>query len=130
MLGGHIEDKCWGAHIEGLEKSTPPPPWGMFHRPVSFIVAVQNETSGCDRSDPSRTEQNQYGNISRALIRDALIFRGHSGATAAKWGIGWWSVWSKSFHCSLGKWTSTEELKTKDCGQIKTNNEHKRPLKK
>lgn len=60
---------------------------GMFHWPVIFIVAVQNETLGSGRLRQSLCGgENQYGNIRARLIRASLLPRGHRGATAFKRG--------------------------------------------
>ncbi len=60
------------------------PHGGIFHWPVIFIVAVQNETGGSEKMARAGIEENQYGNISAALIGSALLFRGHRGATISK----------------------------------------------
>lgn len=71
-----------------FQNPAPPASGGMFHWPVIFIVAVQNETVGSSRLKQSLYGgKNQYSNIRARLIRGSLLLRGHWGATAFKWGI-------------------------------------------
>lgn len=81
-------------HSWKLFQNPPPPPsGGMFHWPVIFIVAVQNETVGSSRLKQSLYGgKNQYSNIRARLIRGSLLLRGHWGATAFKWGIQLWNI--------------------------------------
>lgn len=76
-----------------FQNPAPPPSGGMFHWPVIFIVAVQNETVGSSRLKQSLYGgKNQYSNIRARLIRGSLLLRGHWGATAFKWGIQLWNI--------------------------------------
>lgn len=76
-----------------FQNPPPPPSGGMFHWPVIFIVAVQNETVGSSGLKQSLYGgKNQYSNIRARLIRGSLLLRGHWGATAFKWGIQLWNI--------------------------------------
>lgn len=74
----HKIKEQWIKYIYIYIWDNPPPPQvsgGMFHWPVIFIVAVQNETVGSRRLKQSLYGgKNQYSNIRARLIRRFHFF--------------------------------------------------------
>jgi len=60
------------------------PPGVSFTGLLFLLWPCKNETSGSGKMARAGMEENQYSNISAALIRGLLLFRGHRGATISK----------------------------------------------